>query len=108
MLPGEQGDVTWKVFKHQGMEVIIQNTGALPPIGAATLSGAQPSELKGVWDPAADKDPPATKLKLSAKTPFTYFRNNSSEVAEGFDRDNPSQTYLKFQRRSAAASSCVG
>jgi len=83
------GDKQWTVVTHQGTTVVVRVEGDMPAAGAATLRALKSSTLEGVWLPAKDQQPEATKLMLGAKTPFTYFRNSFTEVIEGFDLHNP-------------------
>lgn len=83
------GGQLWTVVTHRGTMVTVRLADTLPPPGAATLTALRSSCLEGVWLPAGDEQPEATKLMLWAKTPYTYFRNSFTEVIEGFDLHNP-------------------
>src|SRR5215208_4747981 len=53
----------------------------LPTAGAYTLITPEGTALYGQWLPTSGDDPNAkTKLQLSSKTPYTYFRRNESSV----------------------------
>jgi hypothetical protein len=87
------GSVSWMVLDADTQSVRIRiDASVLPPTGAATLEGPDPSTIEAQWAPTGDpvtSSDSSTRLMVWARTPFAYFRHNESTSVQGLDAFQP-------------------
>ncbi|MFF4128254.1 hypothetical protein ACFYYP_32415 [Microbispora rosea] len=82
-----QGAASWPVVSSTAAGLRVRASGPLPTVGAAGLSGPDPSTLEAAWyATAAPGDASAnTRLSIGARTPFAFYRRNDLHDVRGLD-----------------------
>ena len=84
------GGQQFAIAGNQGQTITVRTASTaptLPPVGSATVVGADGPRLEGAW--MADNGGAGTKLMIGARTPFAQFHNNTAEVTEAWIGVNP-------------------
>lgn len=76
------GGRTHPVLDHAGTTVTVRVAGTLPATGPGRLEPPESPRLDGAWLPADPADPAPTKLMISARTPFAYYRRSDRSVMD--------------------------